>query len=1319
MKKVFLLVTLLLGSAGSTVLQAQNPLTSLPPFIYDPKFRFPEPLPTFSSPFNPTDPALGYQGQPAQISHNIQHDIDGNLAFFIVDNMVYDRSGRAIGNLGDHVRGTDETVIVPDPSNCQRYFIFLGGGLYSSTGNSFFPYYSVVNMDFSLNGNFSTDVGTSTEGFLETFEAVDLRNVLINPRYDETVKDISPNFAVSKLRADNTRYVFISNARRVYKMIIDANGNLIYNNENFAVEGVATVGSPKTSRTEFELHEFSNGTYRMAIPYADGDNAMALEIINLDNTGMPIAGTRQNVVLQPNDIIKGVEFSPNGEIVYFTVINTGNTSGGGLYYYDLSSSSLTQLYNGSTFGEYRYSHIELKNDVLLFAKNDALGILPTPNTPSASFNFSFQEINYSPNFMLLESTDPSAKVYLLPDQIDGMDYFAHFYVDPVCCVRASNFNIESFTAATGNQTWSYGLGNNPFNATLPVTVQTELRIPAGANITINNMVFEFAPGASLVIERGTSGQKAGQLTLNGTLLTIDDRCSNETMWRGVEVLGFPTVANTNQQGLLVMRNESKIEHAVNGVTVQGGGIINANNSTFENNQRDVVFLASSVNNTSKFIQCNFITTNLLRDPSRNLSDHVSMTNISGVSFLGCHFQNVNLAFYPISILRANTRGVGIRSFNSKFTVDAFCAIPTKCTNPIRGRFEGLSRGIVADGLANERSVYVDRQDFINNHFGITLRSINLSTIIRNTFDVSTTTGLVSVFGNPVRTYGISLEASTGYKVEENNFRSSFPSQEIYGIIVTNSGEDDNEIYKNTFRDLNVGIQAQGDNGIEFCYLDVNGNKICDKDDPSLVNTYTGLQILCNRFISPLTTADLAVTSGEINYHQGFCSGSNTILPAGNQFSFTNIEIFTDPDIQLFEYDHHNSAITKPLNYGSKVELDECNAAFDPTKSCPTKIQGPRDPGVQPPGDFPGPGRPGVVAPDILDEINKRRALIDGGNTDQLLAELANPNSKAVRERLLSVSPYLSDKVLLAFLDGNRPATDVRDIMLANSPLSKTVIERVEAKNLAKPMLNAIKEVQYGESAMQVLMKEISALNSNREYWVNEYIRYQLNDEEEPTPIDNIIEVLTFETSINHTHRIPQLADFYIANHDVESAQGVIDGYTSIVGENAYKKLAKVQIELIEMPNMKELFETHPSLKNDITEVAQNQNDRFYQARGEAVLSMLDNVLYIPVIEDIILSQGRSGSETIDVIFSEQQAVSIYPNPSKTDGSVVFTINRNTTANHYTIEAVNMLGSKVLLVELNEEHPSQTVSHAFAEKGIYFLKITNNQGETSFRKLVVE
>lgn len=137
--------------------------------------------------------AFGYCGQTTRVSHNIQHDIDGNLLFFIVDNMVYDRTGRAIGNFNAfgpyEVRGSQETVIVPDPNNCQRYFVFLSGYPNSTEitpyenqiGNNLEPFYAVVNMNPLLfESNDFNGIESTSVGFLEFINGLPVGRIADN-----------------------------------------------------------------------------------------------------------------------------------------------------------------------------------------------------------------------------------------------------------------------------------------------------------------------------------------------------------------------------------------------------------------------------------------------------------------------------------------------------------------------------------------------------------------------------------------------------------------------------------------------------------------------------------------------------------------------------------------------------------------------------------------------------------------------------------------------------------------------------------------------------------------------------------------------------------------------------------------------------------------------------------------------------------------------------------------------------------------------------------------------------------------------------------
>lgn len=124
MKKLLLILTTIfvMSSPG---LNAQNPLWALPPnYISN---SGPISLPTVST------SEIGYYGDSATTVSNSMVDANGDLLFFIVDGMVYDKEGYSMRSLNDVINsnmgliGTAEVAIAPVPGNCSQYYILLSG----------------------------------------------------------------------------------------------------------------------------------------------------------------------------------------------------------------------------------------------------------------------------------------------------------------------------------------------------------------------------------------------------------------------------------------------------------------------------------------------------------------------------------------------------------------------------------------------------------------------------------------------------------------------------------------------------------------------------------------------------------------------------------------------------------------------------------------------------------------------------------------------------------------------------------------------------------------------------------------------------------------------------------------------------------------------------------------------------------------------------------------------------------------------------------------------------------------------------------------
>jgi hypothetical protein len=186
-----------------------------------------------------------------------------------------------------------------------------------------------------------------------------------------------------------------------------------------------------------------------------------------------------------------------------------------------------------------------------------------------------------------------------------------------------------------------------------------------------------------------------------------------------------------------------------------------------------------------------------------------MINVDGIRTWGIRVRNETPDLYTF-----NEQGSGIASYNARYFVDPRClSLTFPCSSFDKSRFENLYYGVYALGWNSTRTFRVDRGEFVNNYYGIYASGIDAARITRNEFEVYRSAAPNETF----QTYGVFLNACDGFSVEENFF-TEFDDPivsvngETYGVIVQNSGINDNRIYKNEFTNLFVGGQSQQING---------------------------------------------------------------------------------------------------------------------------------------------------------------------------------------------------------------------------------------------------------------------------------------------------------------------------------------------------------------------------------------------------------------------------------------------------------------------------------------------------------------------------
>ena len=438
----------------------------------------------------------------------------------------------------------------------------------------------------------------------------------------------------------------------------------------------------------------------------------------------------------------------------------------------------------------------------------------------------------------------------------------------------------------------------------PRVVHNTLVIDSSITLTVSDSVF-FTPTARIIVRPG------GKLIVDGGTLT--SACPGE-MWQGIEVVGDRTKHQTAaNQGTVILRNNATIENAHCAIKtglegnewLTSGGIVQCTGSTFKNNRRAVEFLSYADtlasgnigNNKSWFKNCTFTldSTNLFLSQGMQFLNHVTLWDVKGVSFEGCTFENSTAG-------NTTDRKHGIYALGAGFKVNTLCNTLDGCNcygAADTSLFAGFSTAIEANTAGDPYAVTIDEAKFVNNATGVKINSSNYATVTRCVFDLSQEP--YPTRGN----VGLRLDHTTGYLVEGNAFRAAAnaTAQAPMGVYVVKSMNLNNNIYRNSFRNLNRGITVSDTNGLGR----------------------TGLCFTCDTFEN--CSYGIYVNSN------GFIAGNQGSLAKGADNKFTSTQtssLYNSGSLQVNYYHSGNSSF---ILYNPTGVLTESNlAAVNPCNS---------------------------------------------------------------------------------------------------------------------------------------------------------------------------------------------------------------------------------------------------------------------------------------------------------------------------------------------------------------------------------------------------
>ncbi len=827
-----------------------------------------------------------------------------------------------------------------------------------------------------------------------------------------------------------------------------------------------------------------------------------------------------------------------------------------------------------------------------------------------------------------------------------------------------------------------------------------LEIENGKSLNLSNTTLQFQNTNGIFINTGSL------LDVNSSILTnLQSTCNMNKSWMGISVSGNVELIQTPaNQGSLHVNNNTIIENAYTGISSgydksidgdenPGGGIVLANNTIFRNNCQDVVFgtyqSPDNRKNLSRLLDCTFETNNNYY--ISQLRESIKMSGIDGVRFNNCNFIDNRS---DINFNEGGNSRIGILSMNASFDV-------------YNSSFTNLKYGINATSSNSSCKFKTFYSDF-SSYRGIYYNGMNYVTIIDNNFDVQPGSSYSAT--DCSETYGIYVDQSSNFVIENNTF-SSTPTEDIicgsFGIIIRNSGDLANELYRNDFTNFTIGIEAIGQN---------RGNNVDE-----------GLFIHCNRLNNNIydifvANDDLNPGNNGIRELHGFSSNPGSTSLSGNLFTNNNsIQISNfENEGNPVSYFHHNVQSTtrvRPDIYNGKLYLYQAQYSFNYNTSCPEKFY------LTP---YPDLSNEKDEANTILEETEDvLQNLVDNGNTELLSqqVEMTNPsNSYDNYEYLMQTSPYLSESVLTALStkeDGFNKAM-IRDILVENPQAAKSE-EVINALDNRADQLPAYMRWQINNGLNNFSEKEIleqfkSYQKLRRDNAMNNIIRGIINEEEgfENTPsLDEII------NSIDDIRYQYLLAEMKFNERDFSSGNQILAGISQNYDLSIPEALQKHN-DMVSFYNLLSQIdiEEHPNYSG-LSEDVLTQLEGFLTAspviagKALSILKLNNAIMYAepikyPQLDPRSAAQNPAGLYS-DPELSNDLQFSLYPNPSKEYVILDWCFETEDMTNEGTIMIYNTTGVLVDVIKIHNSCNQIVLNLANWKSGTYTARISFEKG----------
>ena len=293
---------------------------------------------------------------------------------------------------------------------------------------------------------------------------------------------------------------------------------------------------------------------------------------------------------------------------------------------------------------------------------------------------------------------------------------------------------------------------------------------------------------------------------------------------------------------------------------------------------------------------------------------------------------------------------------------------------------------------------------------------------------------------------------------------------------------------------------------------------------------------------------------------------------------------------------------------------------------------------------------------------------------------------------------------------------LKQVILANAPVSDDVMEALDNSNVSNGVMNQIDNAQVGKSERDRLISEIDYAKTERSLTLNKTIRLVLEDTIMPGRLDTVAVLLKGETE---ERRKEQLCDTYLCDRDTSKFDDTRDDIEAEFGLTNFVRVADMN-DLLSKETGEytvDTLRTDNNLKQEVEAIASDQNDQISAVRADAILALLRDSVSRPVIEPLLLNGGTKMAATDEQDNKEMlSAMKLYPNPS--NGSLVTAEFDREAYDEPAITLVDLTGKKVARYAAGDGN-AVSIETAELKAGVYFVQLSDDGRFIETKKLIVQ